>query len=96
MQAATNPHEDGARLIKAIALADLLDAARIRSRRAATMDANEWALLAVAARVNEPSLTTRQAVISMLEGRERARKALAGIRRSSRAQTFVLNQRGSQ
>ncbi len=47
------------RLLKALHLADTLDAAGLGSAEAIAMDANEWRLLAMAARSRKPSEPTR-------------------------------------
>ena len=79
--AATASHELPARILKAITLADHLDAAGIRSRRAAAMDAQQWAMLATAAAVHLPSAETQALAVSMLQAREDVRKQLACLRR---------------
>jgi hypothetical protein len=70
-----------ARLMKAIRLADHLDGAGIRSRRALLMDTPQWAMLASAAAVRVPSGETRALAISMLRTREDVRKRLACLQR---------------
>jgi hypothetical protein len=64
------------RFAKAVALADIADAAGITSDDAALLDAREWRMLAQAARVNDPSRKTQALTISMLNSRLRARLAL--------------------
>jgi hypothetical protein len=81
MAAAANLFEHGARLVKALALADLLDGAGIRSRHAAAMDSDQWELLASAASVPPPSDETRTVAVTMLRARENTRKRLASLRR---------------
>lgn len=76
-----------ARVLKAIALADHLDGAGIRSRRASLMDTSQWLMLACAAAVPEPSDETRALVISMLRTREAVRKQLACLRRRQRTRS---------
>jgi hypothetical protein len=67
-----------ARIVKALALADLLDAAGIGASDAATMHPGEWRLLAQAAQSHRPpSEQTRELVLEFLRRREAARTALA-------------------
>jgi hypothetical protein len=84
MAAAANLFEQGARLVKALALADLLDGAGIKSRRAASMDSQQWEMLAAAAAVQPPSDETRSVAVTMLRAREGTRKRLASLRRRSK------------
>lgn len=65
-----------ARIMKALALADLLDAADIGSDSAETMDLPAWILLARAARVRAPSPRTRALVLTLLQLRAAARHQL--------------------
>jgi hypothetical protein len=65
------------RLLKALHLADTLDAAGLGSAEATAMDANEWQLLAMAAGSRKPSPPTRALVMRFLERREAARRMFA-------------------
>ncbi len=70
--------EPRARIVRAITLADLLDAAGITAEDAATMHPGEWRLLAEAAQVPKlPSERTRELVTTLLQRREAARAMLA-------------------
>ena len=63
-----------ARFEKALALADLLDAAGIGSSDASTMHPGEWRLVMEAFRANRvPSQQTRELVVLFLRRREAAR-----------------------
>jgi hypothetical protein len=74
---ATMPYTPPARIQKALALADLLDAAQIESRAVEVMADLEWRLLAQAARTRKPSGTTREMVLGLLRNREAARAIFA-------------------
>ena len=63
-----------ARFAKATALADALDASGVTAEKASGMIKEEWIMAATAARVKDPSETTRKLVIEMLESREAARR----------------------
>lgn len=76
-----------ARVMKAITLADYLDGAGIRSRRAARMELTQWAMLAQAAAVHEPSDETRALTLSLLRTREDVRKQFACLRRRQRTRS---------
>jgi hypothetical protein len=65
------------RLLKALHLADTLDAAGIGSAEATAMDANEWRMLAEAAHSRKPSEPTRVLVLRFLRNREAARNTFA-------------------
>jgi len=72
--------EPHARIVRAIALADLLDAAGISASDAGTMHPPEWRLVARAAGTNRiPSEQTRELVAMLLQRREAARALLAGV-----------------
>ncbi|MGA7239708.1 MAG: hypothetical protein WBY44_28775 [Bryobacteraceae bacterium] len=73
----TRQHHVPERLLKALHLADTLDAAGLGSAEATTMDAKEWQLLAMAARSRKPSEPTRALVLQFLEYREAARRMFA-------------------
>ena len=62
-----------ARIIRALTLADLLDAAGIAASDAATMHPAEWRMLAQAGRTPIPSQTTREMVVTLLSRRESVR-----------------------
>lgn len=76
----TREHHVPERLLKAICLADTLDAAGLGSTEATAMDANEWRMLAAAARTRKPSPTTRALVLRFLQNRETARRTFATSR----------------
>ena len=78
---ATAAYTPTARVLKAIALADHLDGAGIRSRRVGMMSEHEWELLSTAAAVPIPGDETRVLVISLLRTREEIRKRLSRLRR---------------
>jgi hypothetical protein len=80
-----------ARVMRAIVLADYLDGAGIRARRAATMDTQQWTMLSNAAAVRVPSEGTRVMVISILQAREQTRKQLAPMRRRRKASRVPAN-----
>jgi hypothetical protein len=74
--AASKPYTPRARIWRALAFADLLDAAGIASISVEAMDSAEWAGLATAAGVRAPSPDTRDLTISMLRNRENVRRKL--------------------
>ena len=69
----TIDHHPPQRIIKALQLADTLDAAGLGSADVTAMDAREWLMLAAAARTRRPSPQTRALVLSFLQNRESAR-----------------------
>ena len=66
-------HEVHGRFMKAIRLADLLDAAEITAEAANSMKAAEWLLASRAAGSKLPSTATRELAVTMLRSREAAR-----------------------
>jgi hypothetical protein len=74
----TTQHHPPQRILKALELADALDAAGLGSADATAMDSQEWSLLAVAARTRKPSPETRELVATFLQRRETARATFAG------------------
>jgi hypothetical protein len=68
--------EQAARLLKAIALTDLLDAGGITAEDASYLDASDWLALAKAAQIRPPSPATCALVIDFLGRREVARTHL--------------------
>ena len=62
-------------MVKALELADLLDAAQIESSDAAAMAEAEWKLLAAAARTTKPTSATRAMVLAFPMQREAVRAA---------------------
>lgn len=72
--------EPSARIVKALTLADLADAAGISSSDIASFRPSEWRMLAQAAQTNRaPSQRTRELVTAMLRRREAARVLLARL-----------------
>jgi hypothetical protein len=70
--------EPAARIVKALTLADLMDAAGISAADAATMHPGEWRIVARAANTpREPSERTRELVTALLQRREAARAMFA-------------------
>ena len=82
--ATSKPYTPTAGMVKALELADLLDAAQIESSDAAAMAEAEWKLLAAAARTTKPTSATRAMVLTFLIHREAVRAALAGPRNGVR------------
>jgi hypothetical protein len=73
-----NQYSELARLTKALALADALDAAEIGSRAATGMNGEQWVQVASACRILPPSIETRMKVVEMLRSREVIREKLRG------------------
>ena len=82
--ATSKPYTPSAGMVKALELADLLDAAQIESSDAAAMAEAEWKLLAAAARTTKPTSATRAMVLAFLMQREAVRAALAEPRNAVR------------
>lgn len=76
MAAASKPYTPPVRIWRALAFADLLDAAGIASMSVETMNAEEWASLAIAAGIRAPGPETRDLTLSMLRSREDLRRQL--------------------
>lgn len=76
--------EAEARLVKAIQLVDILDAAGITSEQVARFEPEHWHQAAAAPRVRPPSTQTQERVLIILRNREAARKLL---RRKPAAET---------
>ena len=74
-----------ARVLKALKLADTLDAAQIASSAAAGMTVPEWSMLARAARTHIPSEQTRTMAMEFLCAREDARAVFAQSSRQTRS-----------
>jgi hypothetical protein len=68
--------EPASRFVKALALADIADAAGLTPADTALLDEREWDLLAAAARTKKPSPQTQRLTILMLQSRTEARRAL--------------------
>jgi len=81
------PYTPSARIWRALALADLLDAAGIASFSAEAMDALEWQALAKAASARQPSPETRALTIFLLRRRETVRRQLQLILNRSSHET---------
>ena len=73
-----NQYSEHARLVKALALTDALDAAEIGSRAADGMNQEQWCLIAAACRIKPPSNETRLKCVDLLKAREAAREKLRG------------------
>jgi hypothetical protein len=69
------------RILKALQLADTLDAAGLGSADVTRMDNREWLMLAAAARTRKPSPKTRQLVAMFLQNREMVRAIFAASSR---------------
>jgi hypothetical protein len=90
-----NIHDEYARLVKAAAIADVLDALAIGSRVASGMNRDQWHMAALAARVKPPGKDGRTIakVVEALEAREAAREALRRrdpISRDTRAKVLEM------
>ena len=77
MAAASKPYTPPERIWRALAFADLLDAAGIGSMSVEAMDSTEWAMLACATGPSEPSLETCQLTVTI---RAAAKKPGANLR----------------
>jgi hypothetical protein len=77
----TIEHQPPERILKALQLADTLDAAGLGSDDVAVMDAREWLMLATAARTRKPSPKTRQLVAMLLQNRAAIRANFAASSR---------------
>lgn len=73
-----NQYSEHARLLKALALADALDAAEVGSRAATGMDQEQWSRIAAACRAKPPSMDTRVKCVEILRAREAVREKLRG------------------
>ena len=67
------PYIPSQRILKALVLADTLDAAGIAAADAESMNGREWRMLAEAAQSRIPSERTRELVINFLRRRETVR-----------------------
>jgi hypothetical protein len=72
-----NQYSEHARLVKAPALTDALDAAEIGSA-ADGMNQEQWSLIAAACRIKPPSNDTRLKCVEMLKAREAVWQKLRG------------------
>jgi hypothetical protein len=68
--------EGEARFEKALRMADLIDAAGIKSEQVAEFQPEQWQQAAAAAHVKRPSPATQARVLAMLRNRENARDLL--------------------
>jgi hypothetical protein len=73
----TTQHHPPQRMLKALQLADTLDAAGLGSADVTVMGNREWLMLAAAARTRKPSPKTRQLVAVFLQNRETIRATFA-------------------
>ena len=95
MAASSKTYTPPARIWRALALADLLDAAGIASISVEAMVSAEWTALATAAGVRAPSPDTRDLTISMLRNRENVRRKLQPLIQQNR-RDHVTNDETSQ
>ncbi|HEX3682138.1 MAG TPA: hypothetical protein VHU83_06300 [Bryobacteraceae bacterium] len=70
-------HEQHGRLVKAVKLADVLDALHITAAAAADLTKANWKLFALIANVPTPSIEAQQAVVELLKARESMREWVA-------------------